>query len=396
MTRPTPIAVFDILARRIVSQRVMKLGMRAAHLDANGVYLAPGEGKVFYQLSHVDLTQKHRVFTEHAVERFVPLPGGVLAVMSKGRVQIYETATMQKVNDALGVTPQFFDEYSGSGAPHREPSYRIHDGRLVIGNVVTDSESREVRFLTGRPDLPPVKDYRPEARGVDPRVAPWGLRQTPRSDSDPGTVLLARYPVAVAGVLERVSSDPPVTRVSLAFRAARSRSLLSQQVLEPAFAGRALTTDRIVLADAGEQVVAIYEKSVFLVEVPEAVREKVETGVFFALDQPTLAVDKERPVTLRFAAKGGSGELKFELLKGSSKLKLDPSTGELEIDLPRIWKEDLVVPFQREARKRAQYAVRQRMDCVSRGSGAQRRALPRSPRRRPARRSCGHVFCRCS
>lgn len=366
-SRPTELAVVDLGTQEVIARKTMQRGIRTAHLDTANVYLAPGEGKVFYKLSPTTLSELKRVYVEKEVDAFVPVPGSRLAAISETPFQpvirVYDTTTMEEIDAAIGITPSACSKVGNMTLGSSAGIVRLHQGLLLIGNVVVDPASGQPQFLYGDlPGLPRVKPF--QNAEIDtwldsPR--PWNRRilgggeftnlyaVRPHSKvtqwNSRSSLVLSRHPLVVSANLGLATREPPKTKIELQFRDVVEGKLLAERVAEKNYPGQPLSTSHVRLHDAGDRVLIAYEKKLIVYPLPASVLRQAPSLLQIVLRQ-TLDALADRPLTLKFEARGSKGKVRFSLLKTSSKFRLDPDSGALTIDLPRIWKEDLIAPFR--------------------------------------------------
>ena len=165
---------------------------------------------------------------------------------------------------------------------------------------------------------------------------------------DPSAALSSVHPLLVA---VRRDAAPEAQMLSLEVRDLETAALLCSISLgeQPPSPG-APDDVPLFLKIAGSRVVLAQRDDVIVTDLGEDLVRRAPVPLH--LKYPRVPVgDVARPLTFRLTAAGGRGERTFALINDEEGLAIDRKTGDVTVDLPRLWKKYLADLSSRKAQE---------------------------------------------
>lgn len=346
---PEPqLAMLNVKTGRVVATRKTPPGSHGVEFDANGVYLSlryPKREKSFLRLKSSDLKDDRVVETGDIVHGLRSLPGNrLVAFLDRKGSTVYDTVTLE-VTGAARSSFRWQD-------PRHVFREDLEDGLVRLGARVVDGATGKLRLLAGdlysRFRLPHLG---PEKVGDDePTVFCWSrspAKRVPalvrgRRSRDPvwGT-MLRDHPVAVILHREQRYSDKKA-KVALVYEDLVSGKVLAEEVVhEGGIDGlrgdntldfgstRVLATREHVIVGIGTRL--------FISKIPTGKLKRAPEPLHFKKVQSSLLASPDKAVTVRLSASGGKGRKVYRLVKRLDGLRIDPASGAVSVDVPRMW-----------------------------------------------------------
>ena len=357
------VAVLDLETKKVVVQRPLAAGVRTALIQSPYVFLMPKEGNVIFRFDRDSLDNSKRMFLKDKGVGLVPYFSKTIGVMVGDH-----NITLEKIDpESMKSTGSDLLGYDSNYRNGRAPFTEVAPGILKFKTKLTSMSDGSIKALYANPGLETLASSNNNNNqfGMSHRMHGRDQSSMMFGRYVLGTQILTPVGTAVAQFRNSDRAFYPTRYAPVAFsvRTEEKRdgrttqyktyletlSLVDGAVLDSrvfdvtngrrsrSFRNRSNSKMFYALED---RLVYAKENQIFIIPVVKSVVEKAPMPLHFPpAEIAVLGVDKIQKVNLR--AKGGKGNIEYQLISQYPGLEIDAASGEVSIDTPAMWEKYL-------------------------------------------------------
>jgi hypothetical protein len=355
------VAVYDVQQRKLIVDRALNFtANNAVAMGNDAVYLGATGTDALYALSLTDLSEVRRVFTPAQLNRLIVVGDDLYAFAYvsnsiDAKPLRYRLPKVEPIPD-----PPPTRSYRPYGTwPYPEP---VDDGWLMRG-VVTDasgkprllvrpiefteftSSPRTYRRLNGREihqsnDRAAVQTWDVALHGNQiARMTGQPIAQLDGGSPRNGSVVLRDRPAVVTLTADLRSGEGSAARTQSERIRLTVRDLVTGATRQtialtdgPAELPRATQPEEPRIAAAGDSIVALANRKLFVVPIKDITARDIPEPLSFVHAQSAFVLPHDRPLTIECHVRGGKAPVAFAAAQDMPGVSVDAKTGAMTID----------------------------------------------------------------
>lgn len=365
------IAVIDLVNRKVLATKSIVAGIQLSYMDDKYVYIAPRSGSLIYRYDRDTLENGKRVFTQSSVHaiRSVGKEFLQIAMSNPRQTGMLNRESLEISIDDGPISYAQMERHMLSG--HRGRREVLQKGFVRRGDAILDETSGELVVMTRNGGLQDLtanstsvnvhvsRDNLPAATIFGCFVQGDGLYRSNRqlinrydnSGSSPALLILSRkFPALFRIRYSRFGGTKGNAERFLEVLDLDRGEVLESWVFH---SGERSILDFFATANL---LVLQTRDSLHFIDIPVLEKDKLVMPLHFQHQKIVpWSVDQEQ--TLQLSVEGGTGERQFQLSREYRGLVLNSETGELNIDLPLIWKQFVKQDPRRNRQNLKQYVT---------------------------------------
>lgn len=351
------VAILDLESQSIVVQKPLAAGVQSAVIQMPYAFVIPKSGNVLFRLDTQTLESRKRMFLKEksiAIFPYVKEQIGVVSGDHNRVLNLIDPETLKAVGEVLiGYSHSYsnltlFNEAGSGMIEFQSQLYNKDDGSVALFQ-----RNPGIKSLASVA----IRNMNPMRHSSSPVSAKlFGRRlASNRILSSTGAIVTQSngkrfyahpdYPVAFAIRQESKSNGRTYDRKSYL----ETISLVDGEVLDSRVFDVESTRSTVSPSYYGspqtffpfaDKIVYLQSNKLFVIPIDPAVLKAAPMPLHFPVPKvPLLGIDKPQVIPVK--AKGGTGELDYQLVTEYEGIRIDSATGSVTIDTPALWKKHL-------------------------------------------------------
>lgn len=352
---PQKLAIVDLKRREVLVQKTMKAGLKMAHVDDKYVYVVPASGNTVYRLDRDTLANGKRVFLNFSATSVFRLSAEQIGVLEhtghSEKVNVYDRSTMKKIAEQ---SKRFENSLHA----------KVGENLLLLSNRIVNSKTGDLVCLTSPDGLPQlvaswkvVSGPRPFfANGSSNLTSVFGRRLINNQIVGNSGSPIAEIPIPSKSELSQFA--PAVFSLRPELNTTNLDSEIKWYLETRDLVEGAVLDSKIVFAEPRdrsdgsfydqhsmnhktmfvlpERVVIATGDKLLVVSISRTTLDNAPMPLHLLWPElPILSIDK--PQTLDVKARGGSGEIEYQLTSQYEGIELNNQTGLITVHTPTLW-----------------------------------------------------------